>query len=94
MGDAAVAAELAGFNDRVMGDNFGLHQFTYNNSKLLELMFNNLHSLQFRGIVVRQSRVSSVNFCLGGRLHYACSSCYYYLRVQDYYSCVFCILVN
>jgi hypothetical protein len=31
---------------------FGLHHFTYNNPDFLEVVFSNLHNLQFEGIVV------------------------------------------
>ena len=52
MEDPMLGARLAGFNDALTGNTFRLHQFTYNNSGLLDVIFNNLHNLSFGGIVV------------------------------------------
>lgn len=50
--NATLRERLAGYTADADGTTFGLNHFTYNNPDFLEVMFNNLHSLQFQGIVV------------------------------------------
>ena len=59
---------LASYTTNVAdGNSFGLHHFTYNNPEFLEVMFNNLHNLQFEGIIVslldNVGRVSPIQMC-------------------------------
>lgn len=47
-----LAAEMASYDENFSGGDFSLQHFTYNNSKFLDLVFNQLESTDFRGIVV------------------------------------------
>lgn len=51
--NATLRAKLAEYTTNADANSFGLQHFTNNNPDFLELMFNNLHRLQFEGIVVR-----------------------------------------
>lgn len=51
-GNATLKAKLSEYTTAATQTSFGLQHFTYNNPYFLQLMFNNLHNLEFLGIVV------------------------------------------
>ena len=54
--DATLGEKLADFNrglNLLPDEEFGLQHFTYNNSGVLDIVFNGIKSLNFTGITVR-----------------------------------------
>lgn len=57
-----LTADVASYNRDFNGGDFGLQHFTYNNSRFLEVLFSNLESSNFTGIVVRNCLSSPFHF--------------------------------